>query len=566
VSTLHKVQSQSQLPPIDGTNASVGDLGYTLDDGGFWDAAQPSAPPGATPVWSFVDILRGSPGPKGDAGIGLPGSQGNIGPPGQAGSRGPQGPAGKNSFSQLSNVINIPAVAAQPLTIHVTDTSWMIAGMLIYIVGAGTFNIVGTPSDLYTAQIANSGDPTNQPAGTAIAAGTTVSPASQRGPTGPQGTAGPQGPPGPQGVSGSSAFSTLSQTFTIPAVGSSAIAFVQNASPFAAGQIVYIQAGDYCSVSSVNTTNNSLTLVNQGYPGGAAPGVVVPIGNTVSGTGPQGPQGIPGPQGPQGPQGLIGVAPTGAMFAWPTVTPPGGYLLCDNSLYSRTAYAALFAIIGTAYNQAGDDPSMFRTPDVRGRVLLGVGQSTAPGNTAHALNSTGGEETHALDSAELSAHTHGLSTHTHSLVHTHTMGNHTHAGANHLHDLQNHSHAGANHLHDLQNHTHGYTAPTFGAGGYNLQPQAGGVQIGSAGANTGGPSPNNTGFADRGLQTGGPNINSSGWSDRDLTTAGPSTNTTDGASVSVTAGPSVDSTTSTGSGTAFNELPPYLTVNWIIKT
>lgn len=558
--------SYSVLPTIDGVTVHVGDMAYTVDSGGLYNAAQPSAPPGAQPVWDFIDTLRGAPGPQGVPGVGEPGPQGMIGPPGTPGSRGPQGPAGKSSFSYLANAFTIPATGVVVIT-HVNDTSWMTAGTLVYIPGAGTFTVIGSPADSQTVNLSNSGDPNNQPAGTQVQAGTMVSPASQRGPSGPQGIAGPVGPPGPQGASGASAYSVTTQTFAVPASGAQAVCFVQTAASFGVGQIVFVAGGDYMSVQVVNTTNNTLTLQNMGILGTAA-GTNIPIGSTVSGTGPRGPQGIQGPQGVQGPQGLLGVAPTGAMFMWPALTAPGGYLLCDGSLYSRSVYSALFSILGTAFGQSGDDPSLFRVPDLRGRMPLGAGTATGPaGATNHALASMGGEETHLMVLGEIAAHTHGLSGHSHAGAwHQHTMGNHTHAGANHLHDLQNHSHAGANHQHDLANHTHGYsyTAPAsvagLGAGPAFYQATLGGSP------QTSGPSPNNTGLADRSLQTGGPSINNSGWSDRDLTTGAPNNNWTDGPNATQTGGPNIDSTTSVGSGTAFNELPPFLTVNYVIKT
>jgi hypothetical protein len=88
---------------------------------------------------------------------------------------------------QLTVAMRLPAVGDPPLGIRVTDTSWMVPGMLIYMPGAGTFIVIGWPSDQYTAQIANSGDPTNKAPGTMISVGTIVGPASQRGATGPQG-------------------------------------------------------------------------------------------------------------------------------------------------------------------------------------------------------------------------------------------------------------------------------------------------------------------------------------------------------------------------------------------
>jgi microcystin-dependent protein len=247
---------------------------------------------------------------------------------------------------------------------------------------------------------------------------------------------------------------------------------------------------------------------------------------------------------------------------WPAATAPGGYLICDGSAVSRTTYAALFAICGTIHG-AGDGISTFNLPNLQGRVALGVGQSSEAGATNHSLGQYAGEETHALLVAELAVHYHTLGSHTHDLWHTHTMANHTHVGANHLHDLQNHWHAGANHQHDLSNHTHTYTY-VGGTGGI----ASGGNPYGNVvgGGNTGGPSPNMSGLADRGLNTGGPNPNNTGWADRGLTSAGPSTNTTDGPNSYITDGPSPNYSDNTGSSAGHNTLPPYCALNYIIKS
>jgi microcystin-dependent protein len=558
-------QSQSQLPLIDGEKVQVTDFAYTLDDGGFWTVAQPSVPPGANPVWSFIDTLKGPCGPQGLPGLGGPGPQGQMGPKGERGASGAcgtPGAPGKSGYSTVLASFRVPAIGDPPLVISIMDTSWVATGMPLYIASAGNFIAIGSPLDNHRIQIANSGDPSNAPSGTSINIGSMVIPESQRGPTGPQGIPGPKGDPGPQGVSGTSAHSTLTQVLTVPAVGASVVAFIGDSTVFAAGQIVYIEAGDYFSVTATNNTNNSLTLVNQGYPGGAAPGATIPIGNTVSGTGPQGPKGDPGAAGPPGPQGLTGVAPTGAVFMWPVATAPSGYLLCDGTSYNITTYQNLYNVLGTSYNIAGDAAGTFRVPDMRGKFGLGASTTYA---LSPAASAKGGEVNHALALGELAAHTHTLSAHTHVHSHTHTMGNHTHLGANHLHDLQGHTHAGVNHLHDLQNHVHGYS---YGAP--SVVSLAGGptgiYQCVNASANTGGPSPNNTGAADRDLTTAGPNINNTGWADRGLTTGGPSTNTSDGPNTATTVGPSIDATSSIGSGTAHNNMPPFQTLNFIIRT
>ena len=70
--------------------------------------------------------------------------------------------------------------------------------------------------------------------------------------------------------------------------------------------------------------------------------------------------------------GGIPQMPTGTILAFGGSTIPDGYLLCDGPAISRTTFAALFAIIGTAFG-AGDGSSTFNEPDLRDRVPLGKG-------------------------------------------------------------------------------------------------------------------------------------------------------------------------------------------------
>src|SRR5215475_1863724 len=55
-------------------------------------------------------------------------------------------------------------------------------------------------------------------------------------------------------------------------------------------------------------------------------------------------------------------------YAGPTA--PAGSLLCYGQPISRTAYAGLFATLGTTYG-AGDGSTTFNLPDLRGRVTAG---------------------------------------------------------------------------------------------------------------------------------------------------------------------------------------------------
>ncbi len=50
---------------------------------------------------------------------------------------------------------------------------------------------------------------------------------------------------------------------------------------------------------------------------------------------------------------------------------PAGWLVCDGSAVSRTAYAALFAALGTLYGE-GDGMETFNLPDLTGRFLEGA--------------------------------------------------------------------------------------------------------------------------------------------------------------------------------------------------
>lgn len=69
--------------------------------------------------------------------------------------------------------------------------------------------------------------------------------------------------------------------------------------------------------------------------------------------------------------GALG-APTGSILAYINAAAPSGWALCDGSAVSRTTFATLFALIGTAYG-AGDGSTTFNLPDLRGRVAVGKG-------------------------------------------------------------------------------------------------------------------------------------------------------------------------------------------------
>jgi microcystin-dependent protein len=89
---------------------------------------------------------------------------------------------------------------------------------------------------------------------------------------------------------------------------------------------------------------------------------------------------------------------------------PTGWLLCNGNAVSRTNYAALFAVIGTASGQ-GDGSTTFNLPDMRGVFLRGVDNNA--GNDPDTLSRTNqnaggnlGDTVGSYQSDQLKAHQH----------------------------------------------------------------------------------------------------------------------------------------------------------------
>jgi microcystin-dependent protein len=122
---------------------------------------------------------------------------------------------------------------------------------------------------------------------------------------------------------------------------------------------------------------------------------------------------------------VVDALPTGIImaFAGSGSAVPAGWLICGGQAVSRTVYANLFALCGTTYG-VGDGSTTFNVPDLRGTVPAGVdNMGGTPANrltvggsgiSGVTLGASGGTETHALDIAELAAHTHTAGTLTNS--------------------------------------------------------------------------------------------------------------------------------------------------------
>ena len=114
--------------------------------------------------------------------------------------------------------------------------------------------------------------------------------------------------------------------------------------------------------------------------------------------------------------------PAGTIISSAAAAPSSGFIFCDGAQVSRSVYAALFAAISTVYGP-GDGLSTFNVPDLRGRSPIGAGSGPALSNRA--LGSTGGEETHTLSTAEMPYHSHTIVDNGHS--HTVNEPYHSHS-------------------------------------------------------------------------------------------------------------------------------------------
>ena len=114
--------------------------------------------------------------------------------------------------------------------------------------------------------------------------------------------------------------------------------------------------------------------------------------------------------------------PVGSVQAYAGSAAPPGWLLCDGQVVSQSTYAALFGVVSTTYNTGGEGSGNFRLPDLRGRVITGVGVHSD-------VNAPGDRD--SIDAAyRRPVHKHSASTSVdaHDLNHSHgvTDGGHSH--------------------------------------------------------------------------------------------------------------------------------------------
>jgi microcystin-dependent protein len=95
------------------------------------------------------------------------------------------------------------------------------------------------------------------------------------------------------------------------------------------------------------------------------------------------------------------LVPSGSIMPFAADAAPAGYLMCNGAEYDTTSpYDKLFAAIQYKYGGSG---AKFNVPNLKGRVPVGSDSSIAEFN---ALNKPGGEQKHKLVSGEMPIHDH----------------------------------------------------------------------------------------------------------------------------------------------------------------
>ena len=237
--------------------------------------------------------------------------------------------------------------------------------------------------------------------------------------------------------------------------------------------------------------------------------------------------------------------PVGTITMFAGATAPAGWVICDGAVKSQTdpLYATLWAVIGTTYNTGGEGTGNFRLPNLVGRFPIGKGATHSP-----TLGGVGGRTDTPITS------------------HYHDLANHTHSGST--------SQADTNHRHTID---HGHTASTSPVPDHDHQSWSG-SNVGWFQFGGGTLGPKSVGDFTQGWNASNPTRTSAGGAHTPSVTVNPLSggysayqHQTDGSTNYVhthtmtTGGPSATYTSTNGVDGTNQNLPPFLTINFIIR-
>jgi microcystin-dependent protein len=236
--------------------------------------------------------------------------------------------------------------------------------------------------------------------------------------------------------------------------------------------------------------------------------------------------------------------PIGGMVMFGGATAPPNWLICDGRSLPTTGgtYDALFAAIQYAHGGSGAN---FNLPNVVQKFPLGAGPNP--------VGASGGAFSVALGAANIPAHTHPIA----DPAHYHTITDQAHGhGVNQW--AHSHAIATGGHSHSISTggHAHTYAQWSSGGGGQNVRGDLPSYFQQNVGANTGnvGDLGGSSSFAGNlggntdgptsaiSIQNSGSNIHNSDWGVTNINVTG-----------------------SFGSGAAFNVVPPFAALNFIIR-
>lgn len=177
------------------------------------------------------------------------------------------------------------------------------------------------------------------------------------------------------------------------------------------------------------------------------------------------------------------LAPAGEVAYFARSTAPSGWLKANGAAVSRTAYADLFAAIGTVFG-AGDGFTTFNLPDLRGEFIRGwddgrnIDLARALGSFQDHQNAT---HSHGATASAAGTHSHSASTgtggaHSHTFAKTQSAGQAGNVGPNvgsdgseggvtSIDTITTSTHAGHNHsvsVDSAGSHTHDVTVASSG--------------------------------------------------------------------------------------------------------